>query len=695
MKQFLTILSVCLIGQLFAQTQFLDQYENIDLRDANLVGTSDRGWITVADVQIDSFTQKLAIIKFDMCGDIEWANYYSKDNVDFHHAEIVQNDNEYLLTCFNNDLSLDPVEIFLLKLNSNGDVISGIQHALMGQNLSHYSIGTDLAVFGDSNVITETNIENIDKSLAVFEHGEGLKWVREYPGLTRMSSPMAIEVINDSLIFITNTFQVALLDTAGEVLWAMENDSVVVWPEVAYLQDNTIGILVSPYAPDSVEMAQNRRYTYLVTFPQATPFPVMHKGNEKILRSFPELHAVGDRFVMATIDTIPEIDAFAQVFTFFDQFGEPEEQKYLADFLGEGALLETPFLGFDYASGFGYISYASADSTVYFGKLDGGMEVGDMMACLPQMRDTFLDEIQNYWIDLPLAAQDVGITVDTAIILIEKMDTLVMDRQCENEIPPGEEMRTLCKGDTTYVGGNPVYEEGTYFDTTVICGDTIINTVEVTYQVIQDTIEPRVICEGDSTFFRGQYYSDQGQYPFVDTICQEPRTYTYIVSYVPRNPDPRTSEQGCIGGSIVHVDPVSGTTTTFTEDTTFVISYPDSICDYILTHRFEYTFVEDDEQLKTRIPNAFTPNNDGMNDGFGLALEEMDELVVESFRMTIYNRWGQEVYTTTDPNGKWNGNIDGDTRAVSEVYLYAIEIFGDLNNCSIDGSYTGDVTLVR
>jgi gliding motility-associated-like protein len=695
MKQFLTIVLVAFFGQLIAQTQFLDQYGDIDIRDANLVGTSDQGWITVADVQIDSFTQKLGIIKFDMCGDLEWANYYSIDNVDFHHAEIIQNGSqEYHVTCFNNDLSLDPSEIYLLKLNNSGAVISGIQHALMGQNLSHYSIGTDLAIFSDSNVITETNVENLDKCLAVFEHGENLKWVKQYTGLTRMSSPMGIEVINDSLIFVTNTFQVALLDTSGQVLWAMENDSMVVWPEVAYLQDNTIGVLASWYAPDSVETAQNRRHTYLVTFPQATPFPVMHKGTDKILRCFPELHAVGDRFVMAALDTVPELDAYVQSFTFFDQFGTPEEQKYLADFLGEGVLLETPFLGFDYNSGFGYVTYAAADSNIYFGKLDGGMEVGDMMACIPEMRDTFLDEILNYWTDLSVVVDSIGINIDTAIITVEKMDTLVMNRRCENEIPPGESMRSLCKGDTIFIGGNPVFEEGTYFDTTVICGDTIINSTEVTYQVVQDTIEPRIICEGDSTFFRGQFYSAAGQYRFVDTICQMSRTYTYSVNFVPRNPNPDTSIQGCIGGTLVHVDPVTGATTNFTTDTTFVISYPDAICDYIIDHRFEYTFVEDDEQLKTRIPNAFTPNNDGMNDGFGLALEDTDMLTIESFKMSIYNRWGQEIFTTTNPDGKWNGNVE-DTKAVSEVYLYSIEIFGDLNGCNIDGAYTGDVTLVR
>lgn len=52
------------------------------------------------------------------------------------------------------------------------------------------------------------------------------------------------------------------------------------------------------------------------------------------------------------------------------------------------------------------------------------------------------------------------------------------------------------------------------------------------------------------------------------------------------------------------------------------------------------------------IPTAFTPNNDGLNDVFKALV--FGELVL--FRLQVYNRDGQLVFETTDPNRGWNGS---------------------------------------
>ena len=52
------------------------------------------------------------------------------------------------------------------------------------------------------------------------------------------------------------------------------------------------------------------------------------------------------------------------------------------------------------------------------------------------------------------------------------------------------------------------------------------------------------------------------------------------------------------------------------------------------------------------LPNAFTPNNDSTNDlykGVG------DTRFISEFEMKIINRWGEIIFTTTDPNEGWNG----------------------------------------
>ena len=55
-------------------------------------------------------------------------------------------------------------------------------------------------------------------------------------------------------------------------------------------------------------------------------------------------------------------------------------------------------------------------------------------------------------------------------------------------------------------------------------------------------------------------------------------------------------------------------------------------------------------------PSAFTPNNDGKNDGFG-PLGSL--LSLSGYRLSVYNRWGQRVFYSTNPLEKWDGFVKG------------------------------------
>ncbi len=55
------------------------------------------------------------------------------------------------------------------------------------------------------------------------------------------------------------------------------------------------------------------------------------------------------------------------------------------------------------------------------------------------------------------------------------------------------------------------------------------------------------------------------------------------------------------------------------------------------------------------MPNAFTPNNDGLNDCYGIKYWG----VILQLDFNIYNRWGERVFHTTDPAGCWNGVYNG------------------------------------
>jgi gliding motility-associated-like protein len=78
----------------------------------------------------------------------------------------------------------------------------------------------------------------------------------------------------------------------------------------------------------------------------------------------------------------------------------------------------------------------------------------------------------------------------------------------------------------------------------------------------------------------------------------------------------------------------------------------------------------DNNRSKLEIPNAFTPNNDGNNDCFGLGRFAAS---AQSAQLSVYNRWGQRIFYTTDPFKCWDGTING-VKQDSGGYMYLINV---------------------
>ena len=76
--------------------------------------------------------------------------------------------------------------------------------------------------------------------------------------------------------------------------------------------------------------------------------------------------------------------------------------------------------------------------------------------------------------------------------------------------------------------------------------------------------------------------------------------------------------------------------------------------------------------IEYELPNVFTPNNDQHNDLFVPRLNQF----VNSVNMSIFNRWGQLVYETNDPNINWDGtDIQSGELLKEGVYYYVCEVF--------------------
>lgn len=87
------------------------------------------------------------------------------------------------------------------------------------------------------------------------------------------------------------------------------------------------------------------------------------------------------------------------------------------------------------------------------------------------------------------------------------------------------------------------------------------------------------------------------------------------------------------------------------------------------------------------LPTGFSPNGDGKNDEF----IPMGAQFIRNMTFTIWNRWGQEVYSSTDPMKGWDGNFKG-TPAQTGVYAYMLKYTNSVNEEVI---LKGNVTLVR
>ena len=86
------------------------------------------------------------------------------------------------------------------------------------------------------------------------------------------------------------------------------------------------------------------------------------------------------------------------------------------------------------------------------------------------------------------------------------------------------------------------------------------------------------------------------------------------------------------------------------------------------------------------VPNAFTPNEDGTNDEFGVVGEGIEEMT-----LYVFNRWGEVVFESTEVNRKWNGTHKGE-KCENGVYVYKLVARNKMTNQFFEK--TGHVTLV-
>ncbi len=112
------------------------------------------------------------------------------------------------------------------------------------------------------------------------------------------------------------------------------------------------------------------------------------------------------------------------------------------------------------------------------------------------------------------------------------------------------------------------------------------------------------------------------------------------------------------------------------------IAIPNSNCFVEATYR-----VNVERESFIAIPTSFTPNGDGMNDEFQIALRDFREA-----EMRIYSRSGNEVFNTTAPsNEAWDGTFENQKMDIGVYVYYLLVTF----NNDDQRLYRGNITLIR
>ena len=257
---------------------------------------------------------------------------------------------------------------------------------------------------------------------------------------------------------------------------------------------------------------------------------------------------------------------------------------------------------------------------------------------------------------------------------------------------------SLCDGESIIAGGAVRTVSGVYYDSLIssVGCDSIISTYLTVNR--KDSVSNSVaICKGD--LYQGLLYES-------DTIIHQNESNIYgcdsivvtnltvnLLPAVSAGNDTTINLGSSAGLMATGADSYSWNNGIFSAfnivapeiSTTYYVTGTDlNNCSNIDTVN---VFVRDDSTA-IAIPNAFTPNGDGLNDVFRILLSP--NLGISECR--VFNRWGSIIFESKDVSNCWDGSFEGKQQPIGS-YVYFV-VTKDIYNGNLK-SYTGTVSLLR
>ena len=246
-----------------------------------------------------------------------------------------------------------------------------------------------------------------------------------------------------------------------------------------------------------------------------------------------------------------------------------------------------------------------------------------------------------------------------------------------------EEQLVLCREELPYSWNDTIFDTDAPTSATLVfhfltvegCDSTV--TLQLTVHDPVHTAESDFACE--PYHWNGQTYTESGTYTFahpdangctqVDTLHLTFLDTTILIVPLTHNfcdNGSLTLEVQCALEDYLWSTGETSTTITVFDEGTYTVTASQGSCEV----EASYTIVPCEYELL--LPNAITPDGDGLNDEFSIPEAYFDHIGDAVFNVWIYNRWGTLVYSANSKYFRWNGEVDGKIYH-HNVYNYVIE----------------------
>lgn len=261
----------------------------------------------------------------------------------------------------------------------------------------------------------------------------------------------------------------------------------------------------------------------------------------------------------------------------------------------------------------------------------------------------------------------------------------------------GNQSASICDGESFFAGGDYQYLTGNYADTLNAsngCDSIVITHLTVLSNPFVYLGQDTSVCEGTAAIFDAgtgfaTYAWNDGSYQstlkattaglYWVHVTDQSGCHagdTILIAGMLKNPAGFLPADSNVCGKFSRIITVPGYATYqwsngYTAETSIITeagTYTLTVTDTNGCHGDDAITFESVCRKAVIMPNAFTPNGDGLNDFLKPVL--LDE--ISGFELRIFNRWGKMIYYSKDPGAGWDGRENSVLLPVEE-YIWTIQ----------------------